>query len=100
MKSDAVKKGMQQAPHRSLFNALGFTQEEMEKPLLCSVLLRPRLMCVVQQLDLWSHSSGHQLLHSFSEGTGKANGSALLDAGGKRDGVGSLGSSPLSAYSG
>ena len=34
MKSDAVKKGMQQAPHRSLFNALGFTQEEMEKPLV------------------------------------------------------------------
>ena len=23
MRSDAVKKGMQQAPHRSLFNALG-----------------------------------------------------------------------------
>ena len=31
MRSDAVKKGMQQAPHRSLFNALGLTQEEMEK---------------------------------------------------------------------
>ena len=27
MKSDQVKKGMQQAPHRSLFNALGFTKE-------------------------------------------------------------------------
>ena len=34
MRSDAVKKGMQQAPHRSLFNALGLTQEEMEKPLI------------------------------------------------------------------
>lgn len=34
MKSDNVKKGMQQAPHRSLFNALGFTKEEMEKPLV------------------------------------------------------------------
>ncbi|HCT90735.1 MAG TPA: dihydroxy-acid dehydratase [Lachnospiraceae bacterium] len=34
MKSDAVKKGMQQAPHRSLFNALGFTKEEMDKPLV------------------------------------------------------------------
>ena len=31
MKSDNVKKGMQQAPHRSLFNALGFTKEEMDK---------------------------------------------------------------------
>ena len=34
MQSDNVKKGMQQAPHRSLFNALGFTQEELRKPLV------------------------------------------------------------------
>ena len=34
MKSDNVKKGMQQAPHRSLFNALGYTKEEMERPLV------------------------------------------------------------------
>ena len=34
MKSDQVKKGMQQAPHRSLFNALGFTKEELERPLV------------------------------------------------------------------
>ena len=34
MKSDAVKTGVTQAPHRSLFNALGFTQEEMKKPLI------------------------------------------------------------------
>ena len=34
MKSDTVKKGMQQAPHRSLFNALGLTEEEMDKPLI------------------------------------------------------------------
>ena len=34
MKSDAVKKGSAQAPHRSLFNALGFTKEEMERPLV------------------------------------------------------------------
>ncbi len=34
MKSDAVKKGAAQAPHRSLFNALGFTSEEMERPLV------------------------------------------------------------------
>ena len=31
MKSDAVKKGMQQAPHRSLFNALGYTEEELKR---------------------------------------------------------------------
>ena len=34
MRSDNVKKGMQQAPHRSLFNALGYTKEEMERPLV------------------------------------------------------------------
>lgn len=34
MKSDAVKSGAAQAPHRSLFNALGFTKEELSKPLV------------------------------------------------------------------
>lgn len=34
MKSDNVKVGMQQAPHRSLFNALGMTEEEMKNPLV------------------------------------------------------------------
>ncbi len=34
MRSDNVKTGMQQAPHRSLFNALGFTKEEMAKPMI------------------------------------------------------------------
>ena len=34
MRSDAVKTGTQQAPHRSLFNALGMTIEEMDRPLV------------------------------------------------------------------
>ena len=34
MRSDTVTKGKQQAPHRSLFNALGMTQEEMDRPLV------------------------------------------------------------------
>jgi dihydroxy-acid dehydratase len=34
MRSDAVKKGVQQAPHRSLFNALGLTQEELHRPMV------------------------------------------------------------------
>lgn len=34
MRSDNVKAGVQQAPHRSLFNALGFTKEEMERPMV------------------------------------------------------------------
>ena len=34
MRSDNVTKGMQQAPHRSLFNALGLTKEELNRPLV------------------------------------------------------------------
>ena len=34
MRSDTVTEGMQQAPHRSLFNALGFTEEERQRPLV------------------------------------------------------------------
>ena len=34
MRSDSVCKGAQQAPHRSLFNALGYTKEEMDRPLV------------------------------------------------------------------
>ncbi|MBQ7724500.1 MAG: dihydroxy-acid dehydratase [Lachnospiraceae bacterium] len=34
MRSDNVKKGDQAAPARSLFNALGFTREEMKKPMV------------------------------------------------------------------
>ncbi len=34
MRSDSVTKGMQQAPHRSLFNALGLTEEELNRPLV------------------------------------------------------------------
>lgn len=34
MRSDAVKTGIQQAPHRSLFHALGMTEEEMKRPLV------------------------------------------------------------------
>lgn len=49
MKSDNVKVGMQQAPHRSLFNALGMTKEEMERPLVgivCSYNeIVPRFSC-------------------------------------------------------
>ena len=34
MRSDAVKTGISQAPHRSLFNALGLTKEELQRPLI------------------------------------------------------------------
>lgn len=34
MRSDSVKVGAAQAPHRSLFNALGYTEEERQRPLI------------------------------------------------------------------
>ncbi|MCM1044391.1 MAG: dihydroxy-acid dehydratase [Candidatus Gastranaerophilales bacterium] len=34
MRSDSVKTGAAQAPHRSLFNALGYTEEERKRPLI------------------------------------------------------------------
>jgi len=34
MKSDSVKKGIERAPHRSLFKAIGYTDEEIQRPLI------------------------------------------------------------------
>ncbi|MGV8074258.1 MAG: dihydroxy-acid dehydratase [Syntrophobacteraceae bacterium] len=34
MRSDAMKKGVEKAPHRSLFKAMGYTQAELERPLI------------------------------------------------------------------
>ena len=34
MRSDSVKTGTQQAPHRSLLNALGYTEEERRRPMI------------------------------------------------------------------
>ena len=34
MISDSVKKGAEKAPHRSLFKAMGYTDEEMARPLV------------------------------------------------------------------
>ena len=34
MRSDSIKTGAQQAPHRSLLNALGYTEEERRRPII------------------------------------------------------------------
>ena len=34
MKSDSAKKGVERAPHRSLFKAIGYTDEEIRRPLI------------------------------------------------------------------
>ncbi|MEN8904704.1 MAG: dihydroxy-acid dehydratase [Clostridiales bacterium] len=37
MKSDSVKKGIEKAPHRSLFKAMGYIDEEIEKPMIAVI---------------------------------------------------------------
>lgn len=37
MRSDKVKKGVERAPHRSLFSAMGYHEKELEKPLIAIV---------------------------------------------------------------
>ncbi len=34
MRSDLMKKGLEKAPHRSLFKAMGYTDEEIRRPLV------------------------------------------------------------------
>ncbi|NLM10720.1 MAG: dihydroxy-acid dehydratase [Clostridiaceae bacterium] len=34
MRSDVIKKGIERAPHRSLFKAMGYTDEEIDRPLI------------------------------------------------------------------
>jgi dihydroxy-acid dehydratase len=34
MRSDAMKKGVERAPHRSLFKAMGYTDDELSRPLI------------------------------------------------------------------
>jgi dihydroxyacid dehydratase/phosphogluconate dehydratase len=34
MRSDRIKKGVERAPHRSLLRALGFSDDDLKKPLI------------------------------------------------------------------
>ena len=34
MRSDLIKKGIERAPHRSLMKAMGYTNEEISRPLI------------------------------------------------------------------
>jgi len=51
MNSDRVMEGLQQAPHRSLFNALGFTKEERKKPLIGIVSSQSEIVPGHMELD-------------------------------------------------
>lgn len=51
MRSDAVKTGVERAPHRSLFKALGLTDEEMKRPLIGIVSAKSEVVPGHMNLD-------------------------------------------------
>ena len=74
MRSDTVTKGKQQAPHRSLFNALGLTKEEMERPLVGIVSSYNEIVPGHMNLD--------KIVNAVKQGVAiLCNGSILLDLG-------------------
>ena len=60
MKSDSVKNGIAQAPARSLFNALGYTEEERKRPLI-------GIVCSYKEII-----PGHMNLDKIAEAVKKA----------------------------
>jgi len=52
MRSDNVKKGVEKAPHRSLFYALGFTKEELDRPLIGVVNAKSEIIPGHKHLDI------------------------------------------------
>ena len=70
MKSDKVKKGIQQAPHRSLFNALGMTKEEMERPLVGIVSSYNELVQGHMNLD--------KIVNAVKQGVAMAGGTPVV----------------------
>jgi len=51
MRSDSVKKGAEKAPHRSLFKAMGMTDEEIERPLIGIVSAKSEIVPGHKHLD-------------------------------------------------
>ncbi|NLM36856.1 MAG: dihydroxy-acid dehydratase, partial [Firmicutes bacterium] len=51
MRSDAVKVGLERAPHRSLFKALGLTEEEINRPLIGIVNAQSQIVPGHMHLD-------------------------------------------------
>ena len=58
MRSDEVKKGIERAPARSLLKAIGFTDEELEKPLIGVVNSWNELLSYIFQVDLEDETKG------------------------------------------
>ncbi len=70
MRSDAVKKGPERAPNRSLFYALGYTKEELEHPLIGVVSAYSEIVPGHQHLK--------QLAQAVMDGVRMAGGTPVL----------------------
>ncbi len=70
MRSDTVTKGKQQAPHRSLFNALGLTQEEMDRPLVGIVSSHNEIVPGHMNLD--------KIVEAVKQGVAMAGGTPIV----------------------
>ena len=70
MKSDTVTKGKQQAPHRSLFHALGLTKEELERPLVGIVISYNEIVPGHMNLD--------KIVDAVKQGVAMAGGTPIV----------------------
>lgn len=50
MRSNRAKSGLEKAPHRSLFKAMGYTNEEINQPLIGIVNAKMKLF---QDIFIW-----------------------------------------------
>ena len=70
MRSDNAKSGMQQAPARSLYRALGLTEEELARPLVGVVSSYNEIVPGHMNLD--------KIVDAVKQGVAMAGGSILL----------------------
>ncbi len=70
MRSDTVTKGKQQAPHRSLFNALGLTEEEMNRPLV-------GIVCSYNEI-VPGHMNLDKIANAVKQGVAMAGGTPIV----------------------
>ena len=70
MRSDNVKKGVERAPHRSLFNALGMTEEELERPLI-------GVVCSYNEI-VPGHMNLDKIVNAVKQGVAMAGGTPVV----------------------
>ncbi|MBQ6734174.1 MAG: dihydroxy-acid dehydratase [Lachnospiraceae bacterium] len=70
MNSEATLKGIQRAPHRSLFNALGWTEEEMKKPVIGVVCSQSEIVPGHMNLD--------KICEAVKQGVAEAGGMPVM----------------------